>query len=108
MLVTKVSTIIVPSIEVQTRNPAVQRMLRIQRRQINIERNIPHRMNCHEVFRSAIILSPRPLRPRALLRAPAASSSVSRETSPVGLSVKTVLALAESVWLGLARLGVVR
>ena len=90
MFVTKVSTIIVPSIEVHTRKPAVQRMLRIQRRQINIERNIPHRMNCQETVRSARILSPTLLSPRALLSVSAASSSVSREISPVGLSEKTV------------------
>ena len=90
LLVRKVRTIIVPSMEVQTRIPAVHLIITIQRRQIIIERRTPHRMNCQEEERSARILSPILLSPRALPNVSTASSRVSREISPVGLSENTV------------------
>ena len=55
-----------------------------------MERRIPHSMNCQEEERSARILSPILLNPRALPSVSTASSKVSREISPVGLSENTV------------------
>ena len=89
MLVTKVSTIMVPSIEVQTRNPAVHLIMTIHKRQISMDRNMPLTMNHQDADRSAMILSPNERSPKALLRALTAFSSVSRDISPVGLLLKT-------------------
>ena len=88
-MVTKVRTIMVPSMEVQTRNPAVHLISTIQTKQISIERKIPLTINHQDAERSAIILSPSERSPKALLRASTALSSVSRDISPVGLSEKT-------------------
>ena len=89
MFVTKVRTIIVPSIEVQTKNPAVHLISTIHKRQISKESTTPHRMNHQEADKSAMILSPKDLRPKALLKAATAFSKVCREISPVGLFEKT-------------------
>ena len=79
----------VPSMEVQTRNPAVHLISTIHTKQISMERKIPLTINHQDAERSAMILSPRERSPKALLRASTALSSVSRDISPVGLSEKT-------------------
>ena len=89
MLVTKVKTIMVPSMEVHTRNPAVHLIITIHSRQISIERKIPLTINHQEAARSAMILSPNDRSPKALPRASTALSKVSRDISPVGLSENT-------------------
>ena len=105
VFVTKVRTIIVPSMEVQTRNPAVHLIRMIQRRHISMDRKIPLTINHQDAAKSAIILSPNDLSPKALLRAWTAFSSVWRDICPVGLSENTtpvsVLGMGPEVLPGL-------